>query len=560
MDAQTTKIIIVDDEEIVLSLARDALEDSGYEIELAKNADEAIQKLEKGFFDFILTDIRMPDCDGIQLARMARQLIPSIGVMFMTGYANLNSAKDAIKEGAYDYIMKPFELNEIRQAVKNAIGKKKNETEKTLNNELSRLSELNELMYTMGDRKSLVRLSLGFAMMQARASRGAILFKTGSKNDIEIISTANLAGNDFVESIVSLDKDYFSRLTPDLDVPAIIGSLDEHPLYKMYGDRKMASFLIPPWFKDSDQLVNIALKRGSRLFGMLIMGYPEDSDTLKGSDLKFLSITANQIAISLENISLLEDSRHAYARLKDLQDQTIQLEKMAAKGEMSAEIGHELNNFLGVVSGNLSLMEHHLQNKNYDDLEKYLKAIIANLEQMKKFTSNLMDYSGTDSDYAKCNINDLIDNIIQYLMAQKRMQNVEVKFDRSAEDIITIADKSQFQQLLYNLINNAADATLDKTNPGGTVKVSTKLSQNAGAFTLIIEDDGVGFSPENLENAFNARFTTKENGHGFGLLVCKRIIENHKGQLHVDSQPGSGTKITIDVPVNSDSRQSVAAL
>ena len=560
MDAQTTKIIIVDDEEIVLSLARDALEDSGYEIELAKNADEAIQKLEKGFFDFILTDIRMPDCDGIQLARMARQLIPSIGVMFMTGYANLNSAKDAIKEGAYDYIMKPFELNEIRQAVKNAIGKKKNETEKTLNNELSRLSELNELMYTMGDRKSLVRLSLGFAMMQARASRGAILFKTGSKNDIEIISTANLAGNDFVESIVSLDKDYFSRLTPDLDVPAIIGSLDEHPLYKMYGDRKMASFLIPPWFKDSDQLVNIALKRGSRLFGMLIMGYPEDSDTLKGSDLKFLSITANQIAISLENISLLEDSRHAYARLKDLQDQTIQLEKMAAKGEMSAEIGHELNNFLGVVSGNLSLMEHHLQNKNYDDLEKYLKAIIANLEQMKKFTSNLMDYSGTDSDYAKCNINDLIDNIIQYLMAQKRMQNVEVKFDRSAEDIITIADKSQFQQLLYNLINNAADATLDKTNPGGTVKVSTKLSQNAGAFTLIIEDDGVGFSPENLENAFNARFTTKENGHGFGLLVCKRIIENHKGQLHVDSQPGSGTKITIDVPVNSDSRQPVAAL
>ncbi len=560
MDAQTTKIIIVDDEEIVLSLAHDALEDSGYEIELAKSADEAIQKLEKGFFDFILTDIRMPDCDGIQLARMARQLIPSIGVMFMTGYANLNSAKDAIKEGAYDYIMKPFELNEIRQAVKNAIGKKKNETEKTLNNELSRLSELNELMYTMGDRKSLVRLSLGFAMMQARASRGAIIFKTGNKNDVEIISTANLAGNDFVEAIVSLDKDYFSRLTPDLDVPAIIGSLEEHPLFKMYGDRSMASFLIPPWFKDSDQLVNIALKRGSRLFGMLIMGYPEDSDTLKGSDLKFLGITANQIAISLENIALLEDSRHAYARLKDLQDQTIQLEKMAAKGEMSAEIGHELNNFLGVVSGNLSLMEHHLQNKNYDDLEKYLKAIIANLEQMKKFTSNLMDYSGTDSDYATCNINDLIDNIIQYLIAQKRMQNVEVKFDRSSEDIITIADKSQFQQLLYNLINNAADATLDKPDPGGTVKVSTKLSQNAGSYTLIIEDDGTGFSPEHLEHAFNARFTTKENGHGFGLLVCKRIIENHNGQLHVNSQPGSGTKITIDVPVKSKSRQPVAAL
>lgn len=558
MDAQTTKILIVDDEEIVLSLAHDALEDSGYDIELAKSADEAIQKLEKGFFDFILTDIRMPDCDGIQLARMARELIPSIGVMFMTGYANLNSAKDAIKEGAYDYIMKPFELNEIRQAVKNAIGKKKNETEKTLNNELSRLSELNELMYTMGDRKSLVRLSLGFAMMQARAGRGAIVYKTGTRHDVEVVSTANLGSNDFIETVIPLGRDYFTELTPDLDAPAIIGSLEEHPLYKLYGDRAMASFLIPPWFGSSDQLVNIALKRGSRLFGMLILGYPEDSDTLKGSDLKFLCITANQIAISLENITLLEESRLAYGRLKDLQDQTIQLEKMAAKGEMSAEIGHELNNFLGVVSGNLSLLEHHLKKKNYDDLEKYLGAIMANLEQMKKFTSNLMDYSGMESEYTECRVNDLIENILQYLLAQKRMQNVKVTFDRSAQDIATVADQSQFQQLLYNLINNAADATRDNHDGGGVVNIKTVLSDDTGHFTLTVEDNGSGFSPEHLEQAFNARFTTKENGHGFGLLVCKRIIDNHHGRLHVESQPGRGTIITITVPVKAASRQPVA--
>ncbi len=140
------------------------------------------------------------------------------------------------------------------------------------------------------------------------------------------------------------------------------------------------------------------------------------------------------------------------------------------------------------------------------------------------------------------------------------MHNVEVKFDRSQEDIITMADKSQFQQLLYNLINNAADATRDKADTGGTVRVSTELSRDAGSFTLTIEDDGVGFSPEHLEHAFNARFTTKENGHGFGLLVCKRIIENLHGQLHVDSQPGSGTKINIDVPVKSESKLPVAAL
>ncbi|MCP4706975.1 MAG: response regulator, partial [candidate division Zixibacteria bacterium] len=83
------KFIVVDDEEIVLSLVRDALEDSGYYIELAGGSLEALEKIEKEHFDFILTDIRMPDCDGIELVQKARQINPSLGVIFMTGYANL---------------------------------------------------------------------------------------------------------------------------------------------------------------------------------------------------------------------------------------------------------------------------------------------------------------------------------------------------------------------------------------------------------------------------------------------------------------------------------------
>lgn len=556
MDGHEIKILIVDDEDIVLSLANDALEDSGYDIELANSAAIALEKLKQDHFDFILTDIRMPECDGIQLARTARELIPSIGVMFMTGYANLNSAKDAIKEGAYDYIMKPFELNEIRQAVSNAVGKKKNEVEKTLNNELGRLSELNELMYTTGDRKSLIKLSLGFAMMQSRAPKGAIAIKSKNTNDVEIFSTNDLASNNFDESICSCTVDYFVNSVKELDVPVIIGSLEEHPLYKQYNNPEMKSFLTPSWYEPSDQLVNIALKHGSKLFGMLILGYAEDSETLKGSDLKFLSITANQIAISLENITLLEESREAYKRLKDLQDQSIQREKMAAKGEMSAEIGHELNNFLGVVSGNISLMEHHLKSKNYNDLERYLKAIVDNLEQMKKFTANLMDYSRVESEYAKCDINDLIENVLEYLMAQKRLQNVDLVFNRSEENFVSIADKSQLQQLLYNLINNAADATRESSSEQAPeVIVKTELVDNGDQFLLSIKDNGCGFNPENMNQAFSERFTTKENGHGFGLLVCKRIIDNHEGTLKIDSAPGQGTLISITLPVKAGESQ-----
>ncbi|MCX6825931.1 MAG: response regulator, partial [candidate division Zixibacteria bacterium] len=161
IDGRAVRIIVVDDERLILSLVQDALADSGCQIEVAEGAREALEKLKKEYFDFILTDIRMPECDGIQLAHQAKEIIPTIGIIFMTGHANIITAKDAIKEGAYDYISKPFGLGEIREVIRNAIKKKQRDTEKTLAVELSRLFNLNQLMYTVGDRRSLMRLSLG---------------------------------------------------------------------------------------------------------------------------------------------------------------------------------------------------------------------------------------------------------------------------------------------------------------------------------------------------------------------------------------------------------------
>jgi len=128
---KTVKIIVVDDEEIVLSLICDTLEDEGYDIKTASNGEDALKIIEQDTFDLIISDIRMPGIDGIELIKRTREIQPEIGVIFMTGYANLNSAKNAIKQGAFDYIMKPFEISEIRKAVKDAIRIKKEVEEKS---------------------------------------------------------------------------------------------------------------------------------------------------------------------------------------------------------------------------------------------------------------------------------------------------------------------------------------------------------------------------------------------------------------------------------------------
>lgn len=548
--SRQTKFIVVDDEEIVLSLVRDALEDAGFIIELANGSREALEKIEKEYFDFILTDIRMPDCDGIELVKKAKKINPTLGVIFMTGYANLNTAKDAIKEGAYDYIMKPFELKEMRQAVNNAIAKRQKDTEKALSNELNRISDLNQLMYTVGDRNSLMRLSLGFAMMQSRASKGCISFCTENENEIGVISTEDLNKKGFEETFRKYDKDYFGSILGDFNAPFFTSSIQDHPLFGEYNnDAAVGNIVIPPWHVEGERLINIALKGCRKLYGFLILAFAGDSEPIKGSAIKFLTITANQIAISLENIALLEETRTAYCHLKDLQDQTIQLEKMAAKGRLSAEIGHELNNFLGVVAGNLSLMEHHLSRENYKELDKYLKVAVENLNNIRKFSDGLMDFSSLSASMEPCDVNRLIKDTIEYLITQNRFDKIKIEFTPSDAKIFTRADTGQLQQLLYNLIYNSADAVKEKQSQNEKRIEIKSLLEDENNFSITVSDNGAGISEEFINIAFKERFTTKKSGHGLGLMVCRRIIENHKGRLKIDSNPGKGTVITITAPI-----------
>ena len=112
------RILAVDDEKIVLSFVTDALEEEDCELVTASNSDDALRHASIGSFDLILSDIRMPGMDGLELVSRVKEHIPDITVIYMTGYANLNSAKDAIKQGAIDYIMKPFLARDLAKAIR----------------------------------------------------------------------------------------------------------------------------------------------------------------------------------------------------------------------------------------------------------------------------------------------------------------------------------------------------------------------------------------------------------------------------------------------------------
>ncbi len=542
------RILIVDDESIVLSLVSDALEDEDYDVECTSTGAEALKIIESKSINLTVTDIRMPSMDGIELVKRARAIRPEMGVIYMTGYANLNSAKDAIKQGAYDYILKPFELDEIRRAVKSAVQKiKKVADEKNSAKQLESLSDLNQLLFAVGDRGTLGSVSLRFAMMHCQTDCGAILFWDKTRTTFSMVTIVEEKSEE-----VTLPNQPLSDCLDKVDVkqfqePVVVSRIEDHPLYRTYPDPELARWLLPRWLGKDNQMIAVPIRRADTLLGLIMVGLPKDTTNLKGADLKFLNISANQLAMSLENLELLEDTQEAYARLKELQDETIQLEKMATRGEMSAEIGHELNNFVGVVTGNISLLEHHLQKGNYGELGKYVRSTTDNLEKIKKFTSNLMELTPISSKKEIIYFDKLLGEVVDYLKPQKRFQGVSINIMPLELPIPFEADSIHIQQLLYNLFNNAADATIGCLQREITVQCN--VNSDDGTFSCRISDTGVGVKPELLNKLFNERFTSKQSGHGFGLVVCKRIIDNHNGKISVDSAPDAGTSIRIDFPL-----------
>jgi signal transduction histidine kinase/CheY-like chemotaxis protein len=539
-------ILVVDDEQIVLSLVEDTLTDDGYDVVTTLSANEAIELVKSHQFDFILTDIRMPEMNGIELVKEIHKISPTAGIIFMTGYANLDTAKQAIKEGAYDYIMKPFELSEIRQAISRAVEQKKSDSEATLSRELDKIADLSNMMYASGDLASLLQLSLSFAIIQSNAEAGiAIYFDRGNEEIVLVHSTKTFDGTEEVSRLEIPAADWDS-IQP-VKSPILIRDETQHPLFGTPIFQTNRDKVLPERFFALKAAVIVPLIRSEKMLGLASLFHAVPDYRLKSSDTQFLNFISSQLTISLENLQLLEDSREAYRRLEYLQEQTLKMEKMATRGQMSTEIGHELNNYLGVVVANFQLMDLRIQKGVTEGLERFTESINDHLEKISRFAKGLMDYSSLQkATFKTVNINLLLERIVEFLRPQKRFRDFDIDVTSDSDKPESEIDHGLIEQVLYNLLNNAAEASADSE----TKKIEIKISgQSDDMIRLSIKDHGPGISESKLKKIFREKFTTKESGHGIGLVVCKNIIDKHNGRIAVDSIKGQGTTFTIDLPI-----------
>ncbi|MFH2054722.1 MAG: ATP-binding protein [bacterium] len=220
-------------------------------------------------------------------------------------------------------------------------------------------------------------------------------------------------------------------------------------------------------------------------------------------------------------------------------------EKLIAKGEMAASVGHELNNYLAIISNNAELLQVRLERGEHDKLAKSCEAILENIDKIQRFTDNLMDLSQLDQEHVSYNLNNLIDDLLFSIKTQPRFRNVTFVVRSSPELPNCKIDVGQIQQVFLNLLYNAADAMRDSRSKR---EIVITTATEPGKVIASVRDSGVGIKPEHLAKVFESHFSTKPDGHGLGLANSKNIVENHAGSIKVRSELGEFTEFVVTLP------------
>ncbi len=562
-------ILVVDDDADIVNSLSEALRFKGYETRTTTDSLEALRLFkEEGEFDVVITDLMMPNLSGTQLLEKIKQHDPNCEVIVLTGFGSSESAIEALKKGAHDYLKKPTNIDELFISVGKAIEKK-------------RLT-LENLQYQM-DLESLVE------------ERSAELVKTQK----------------FLHSVLESSTEYFIIATDEEGMITLFNRGAEI----LFGyDReevegKKSIFFIPGMDEGGgaeglERLIkrgvvdqsHTIINRENREISISLTVTPIrclDDDTSGyiwiGKDITEQLALQAQLEVYTQNLEKIVSERTrelqernraleaALKQLKEAQMQLLQAEKMASLGQLSAGIAHEINNPIGFVNSNLTTLKRYVQTLR--DFCHRLDALISgfspeavaqvtDLKKDKKIDfilddiADVVDESLEGTQRVKSIVQDLKEFSYQggedlhpYDLNKGLKSTLNIVWNelKNKAEVVedygdlpqVVCNPQQINQVFMNLLVNAAQA-IEKR---GVIRLRT--FRDGDDACVEISDTGTGIPAENLNRIFEPFFTTKKvgQGTGLGLSISYRIVCKHGGNLTVQSEPGKGTTFTIRLPL-----------
>ncbi|MEE8358057.1 MAG: ATP-binding protein [Candidatus Hydrothermarchaeales archaeon] len=487
-------ILIVDDDLGTRETLKDILQEKGYKVETAKNGEECLEKIKEKFFDVALIDIKLPDISGTEILKKVKEMQPDAVAIIVTAYASLQTSVEALNEGAYAYILKPLNIEEVIANIRKGLEKQQ------LIIENRRLKEFNE---------NIVQSMAEGILIED--SNGIITFVNPKTEELLGYSEGELIG----------------KHSKEIFAPEYVKKMEEE------SEKRLKEITI-------SYEVAIVNKDGRRI-PIIISATPiTESGRGKGVLSVFTDIT--------ERKRREEEVKKAHRELKRAYDELKTLDKM--KDNLLSSVTHELRTPLTICENALEL----LRKKKIENREEIITTGLNALDRQNKVIDDLVDMRGLTSGTLKLNLKGLdLGEVIE--MCRRDIESMALKSEIEVKTSLegglpkVKADLNELKHIFRNLLLNA----IKFNKESGEVVIKAK--QNGNFVEVRVTDTGIGIAKECLEKVFDRFYqvdsgsTRRYGGTGLGLSVIKDLVEAHGGKIWVESKLGKGSKFIFILPI-----------
>ena len=487
----TGRALVVDDDPGILEVLEMRLQSMGLDVALAHNYREAVSLLDGRGFDVALFDLRMEPVSGLELMEAAHQRQPRLPVLIMTAHGTIDNAVEALREGAFDYLTKPFVPEELRGKIGRALSQRRWARDRTL------LQAVGEALGSSGTMERVLD-TVAHATVEATEAERAVVFLLEEGRLVPMASAGSGPGP--IDDLARTAKTVIERKVPMAESHA-----------------------------DGRVRLGAPLFVGGGAAGALVVDTPVEPTP---DDLDLLALFSSQAAVALKNTRELERLRSG---------------ALAALGRMAAQVAHELRNPLGGLKLFADYLEQRLGEASDTEGVEVARRISREVDHMAELVREITQFGRpTALKRASMSLNGLVESCLDLAQARHKGKAVRVTLDLDATLPQAMLDARELRKVFLNLISNALEAM----EHDGTLTLRTRLADR-GIIETMVEDTGYGMSDETRARAFDLFFTTKDTGTGLGMAIARAVIEQHGGRIEIRSQLGRGTQVRVLLPVEA---------
>ena len=498
-----SKILIIDDEEANVRVLSISLRSDGHEVVTAYSGEEGLQVFKRERPDIVLTDIKMPGMNGIEVLEEIKAMAPEAEVIIITGHGDIENAIEALKYGASDFINKPIRDEAMSIAIQRA------QEKIAIRCKLRAYTDNLECEVQTATRE-LRRQSSFLTKLITSAEEGIVA--TDAQFQVVIFNPA-------AERIFGFDRD---------EVISLAKAGDLYPAEVTEAFKTVMGDYLPHKELIWDETL-ISSKKGHQI------------------PVRFWGTVLYENHQVMGSVAFLEDLRE----IKRLKSELVRSERLAAIGQTVASVAHDVKNILHGFKGGSYLVNLGIERSDETKLKNGWQMIQKNICRTSELVMDLLSYSrDRQPEYEGCIPNEIAQEVWDLMEPTAREHNIELVKDFDTSIGKVLMDPQTIHRCLLNLMSNALDACIENGENVRQYRVSLKTRLESGQIIRFdVADNGSGMSAEVKEKIFNSFFSTKgHHGTGLGLLVTRKLIEEHKGAIEVISELGKGTQFTMRLP------------